>query len=34
MSSGKIKEKIMFWGSKVRLVRGAVNLTAINEPFV
>jgi hypothetical protein len=33
MSTGNIKE-IMFLGSKVRLVRGADNLTAIYEPIV
>jgi hypothetical protein len=33
MSTGNIK-KIMFLGSKVRLVRGADNLTAIYEPIV
>jgi hypothetical protein len=34
MSTGKIKKKTMFLGSKVRLVRGAGNLTAIYEPIV
>jgi hypothetical protein len=33
MSTGNIKEK-MFLGSKVRLVRGSDNLTAIYEPIV
>jgi hypothetical protein len=33
MSTGSI-EKIMFLESKVRLVRGADNLTAIYEPIV
>jgi hypothetical protein len=33
MSTGKIKKE-MFLGSKVRLVRGADNLTAIYEPIV
>jgi hypothetical protein len=33
MSTGNIK-KIVFWGSKVRPVRGADNLTAIYEPIV
>jgi hypothetical protein len=33
MSTGSIKKK-MFLGSKVRLVRGADNLTAIYEPIV
>jgi hypothetical protein len=33
MSAGKIK-KIIFLGSKVRLVRGANNLTAMYEPIV
>jgi hypothetical protein len=33
MSTGNIKKK-MFLGSKVRLVRGADNLTAIYEPIV
>jgi hypothetical protein len=33
MSTGNIK-KIMFLGSKVRLVREADNLTAIYEPIV
>jgi hypothetical protein len=28
------QKKIMFLGSKVRLVRGADNLTAISEPIV
>jgi hypothetical protein len=32
MSTGNIKK--MFLGSKVRLVRGAKNLTAIYEPIV
>jgi hypothetical protein len=32
MSTGKIKKKI-FLESKVRLVRGADNLTAIYEPI-
>jgi hypothetical protein len=34
MTTGNINKKIMFVGSKVRLVRGADNLTAIYEPFV
>jgi hypothetical protein len=34
MSTGNIKEKIMFLGSKVRLVHGADNLAAIYEPIV
>jgi hypothetical protein len=34
MTTGNIKKKIMFLGSKVRLVHGADNLTAINEPIV
>jgi hypothetical protein len=34
MSTGNIKKKIMFLGSKVRLVREADNLTAISEPIV
>jgi hypothetical protein len=34
MSTGNIKKKIMFLGSKVRLVRGADNLTIIYEPIV
>jgi hypothetical protein len=33
MSTGNIK-KVMFLGSKVRLVRGADNLTDIYEPIV
>jgi hypothetical protein len=33
MGTGNIK-KIMFLGSKVRLVRGTDNLTAIYEPIV
>jgi hypothetical protein len=33
MSIGNIKKK-MFLGSKVRLARGAYNLTAIYEPIV
>jgi hypothetical protein len=33
MNTGNIK-KIMFMVSKVRLVHGADNLTAINEPIV
>jgi hypothetical protein len=33
MSTGNVK-KIMFQGSKVRLVRGADYLTAIYEPIV
>jgi hypothetical protein len=33
MNTGNIKQK-MFLGSKVRLVRGAHNLTAICEPIV
>jgi hypothetical protein len=33
MSTGNIKKK-MFLGSKVRVVRGADNLTAIYEPIV
>jgi hypothetical protein len=33
MSTGNIKEKKMFLGSKVRLVLGADNLTAIYEPI-
>jgi hypothetical protein len=33
MSTGNVK-KIMFLGSKVRLVSGADNLTAIYEPIV
>jgi hypothetical protein len=32
MSTGNIKKK-MFLGSKVRLMRGADNLTAIYEPI-
>jgi hypothetical protein len=34
MSTEDIKNKIMFMGSKVRLVRGADNITAIYEPIV
>jgi hypothetical protein len=34
MSTGNIKKKIMFLGSKVGLVRGADNLTASYEPIV
>jgi hypothetical protein len=34
MSTGNIKKKIMFLGSKVLLERGADNLTAIYEPIV
>jgi hypothetical protein len=34
MSTGNIKKKKMFLGSKVRLVRGADNLTAIYETIV
>jgi hypothetical protein len=34
MSTENIKRKIMFLGSKVRLVRGADNLAAIYEPIV
>jgi hypothetical protein len=34
MSTGNIKKKLMFLGSKVRLVRGAHNLTTIYEPSV
>jgi hypothetical protein len=34
MSPGNIKEKRMFLGSKVRLVRGADNFTSIYEPIV
>jgi hypothetical protein len=34
MSTGNIKKEIMFLGSKVQLVRGADNLTAIYEPIV
>jgi hypothetical protein len=36
MSTGNIKKeiKVMFLESKVRLVRGADNLTAIYEPIV
>jgi hypothetical protein len=34
MSTENIKKKIMFWGSKVRLMREADNLTAIYEPIV
>jgi hypothetical protein len=33
MSTGNVKKK-MFLGSKVRLVRGADNFTAIYEPIV
>jgi hypothetical protein len=33
MSTGNIK-KIIFLGSKARLVRGADNITAIYEPIV
>jgi hypothetical protein len=33
MSTGNIK-KIMFLGSKMQLVRGADNFTAIYEPIV
>jgi hypothetical protein len=33
MSTGNIKKK-MFLGSKVQLVRGADNLTAIYEPIL
>jgi hypothetical protein len=32
MTTGNIKGKIMFLGSKVQPVRGADNLTAIYEP--
>jgi hypothetical protein len=34
MSTGNIKEKTMFLGSKVRLVREADNFTAIYEQIV
>jgi hypothetical protein len=34
MSTGNIKGKNKFLGSKVRLVRGADNLTAIYEQIV
>jgi hypothetical protein len=34
MSTGSIKKETMFLGSKVGLVRGADNLTAIYEPIV
>jgi hypothetical protein len=34
MNNGNTKKKGMFLGSKVRLVRGADNLTAIYEPIV
>jgi hypothetical protein len=34
MSTGNIKKRKLFVGSKVRLVRGADNLTAIYEPIV
>jgi hypothetical protein len=34
MSTGNIKRKKMFLGSKMRLVRGADNLTAIFESIV
>jgi hypothetical protein len=34
MSTGNIKKKVMFMGSKVRLVFGADNLTAIYVPIV
>jgi hypothetical protein len=34
MSTGNVKKNIMFLGSKVRLVRGADNITAIYELIV
>jgi hypothetical protein len=34
MSTGNIKKKIMFMGSKVQLVRKADNFTTIYELFV
>jgi hypothetical protein len=34
MSTGNVKKKRMFLGSKVELVRGADDLTAIYEPIV
>jgi hypothetical protein len=34
MSTGNTENKKKFLGSKVRLVRGADNLTAIYEPIV
>jgi hypothetical protein len=34
MSTGKIKQKKMFLGSKVQQVPGAETLTAIYEPIV
>jgi hypothetical protein len=34
MSTGNIEKEVMFLGSKVRLVRGADNLTAIYELIV
>jgi hypothetical protein len=34
MSTGNIKKKIMFLGSKVRPVHGADNLTAKCEPII
>jgi hypothetical protein len=33
MSTGNIKKKVMFLGSKARPVRDADNLTAIYEPI-
>jgi hypothetical protein len=34
MSTGNIKKKLKFLGTKVRLVLEAANLTAIYEPIV
>jgi hypothetical protein len=34
MSTGNIKKKVMFLESKLQLLRGADNLTAIYEPIV